>query len=122
MSELTESRCVPCRGGVPTLTDDEIAALEPQVPEWEVVEVDGIKRLTREIRTADFADAMKLAVGVGELAEEEQHHPDLHVAWGRLRVEIWTHKIRGLHRNDFILAAKVDDLAARVSEASPGSS
>ena len=109
-TELERGSCVPCRGGVPTLTEAEIAELKPHVPDWRVVEVDGIKRLTREFRFGDFKEAMAFAVKVGDLAEREGHHPDLHVAWGKVGVEIWTHKINGLHRNDFILAAKTDAL------------
>ncbi len=112
MTELTQSRCVACRGGEPTLTPQETAALRPQVPEWEVVEAEGIPRLRRTFRFKDFREALAFADRVGELAEAEQHHPDLHVAWGRVTVETWTHKIRGLHRNDFILAAKTDALFA----------
>ena len=108
MSELTSESCVPCRGGVPTLTDAEIAALLPRVPGWTVGEVDGVKRIQREFAFKDFRAAMEFAVKVGELAEREQHHPDLHIAWGKVNVETWTHKIRGLHQNDFILAAKAD--------------
>ena len=110
MMSLTQASCVPCRGGVPTLTDAEIAQLAPQVPEWQAIEVQGIKRLRREFRFKDFRSAMEFAIRVGELAEQEQHHPDLHVAWGRVAVETWTHKIGGLHHNDFILAAKTDRL------------
>jgi 4a-hydroxytetrahydrobiopterin dehydratase len=102
---------------VPTLTDAEIAALRPQVPEWSLAEVDGVKRLQREFRFKDFRTAMNFAVEVGELAEREQHHPDLHVAWGKVRVETWTHKIRGLHQNDFILAAKADQIYAEMKSA-----
>jgi len=109
---LYQSTCVPCRGGVPTLTDPEIAELLPEVPEWRVAEVDGVKRIERTFTFPDFREAMAFAVRVGELAEAEGHHPDLHVAWGRVRVETWTHKIYGLHRNDFILAAKTDKLYA----------
>jgi len=112
MAGLTQSTCIPCRGGVPTLTDSEIAALAPQVPEWRVVEVDGVRRLTREFPFPDFKSALDFAVEVGALAEREQHHPDLHVAWGKVVVETWTHKIRGLHQNDFILAAKTDEIYA----------
>lgn len=104
---LTKATCEPCRGGVPVLTDDEIAALMPEVPGWRVVEAAGVRRLTREFGFPDFAAAMAFAFRAGEIAEQEQHHPDLHVAWGRVGVEIWTHKIGGLHRNDFILAAKI---------------
>ncbi len=110
MEDLTQSACIPCKGGVPTLNREEISALRPQVPHWEVVEKEGIPRLTREFRFKDFREAMAFAVQVGEIAEREQHHPDLLVAWGKVVVETWTHKIKGLHRNDFILAAKVDKL------------
>jgi 4a-hydroxytetrahydrobiopterin dehydratase len=96
------------------LTDAEIAKLEPQVPGWSVAEVEGVKRLRREFEFKDFKEAMDFAVRVGELAEREQHHPDLHVAWGKVVVETWTHKIRGLHENDFILAAKTDEIYAGV--------
>jgi 4a-hydroxytetrahydrobiopterin dehydratase len=95
---------------VPTLGDREIAELLPQVPGWKVAEVEGIPRIRREFTFKDFRTAMDFAVRVGELAEREQHHPDIHLAWGRVMVETWTHKIRGLHRNDFILAAKASDL------------
>ena len=111
MNDLAQSSCVPCRGGVPPLTESEIAPLRAQVPQWQVVTVDGIARLRREFHFTDFRSAMAFAVHVGLVAEREDHHPDLHVAWGRLVVETWTHKIRGLHENDFILAAKIDRAA-----------
>ena len=110
MDDLLHSSCVPCRGGVPPLTQDEIAKLLPQVPGWQVIEKDGIARLSREYKLKDFRAALDFANRVGGLAEREQHHPDLHVAWGKVVVETWTHKIRGLHPNDFILAAKIDAL------------
>jgi len=93
---------------VPTLTESERAGLAPQVPEWRVAEVSGVLRLAREFAFPDFKSAMAFAVAVGEIAEGEGHHPDLHVAWGKVVVETWTHKIHGLHRNDYILAAKID--------------
>jgi 4a-hydroxytetrahydrobiopterin dehydratase len=111
MSELLQSSCEPCRGGVPPLGPDEARAMLAQVPSWRITEVDGISRIEREFTFPDFKTAMAFAVRVGELAEAEGHHPDLHVGWGKVRIETWTHKIRGLHRNDFILAAKVDALA-----------
>ena len=111
MESLTESHCEPCRGGVPSLTPDEVRALLPRVPEWHMVERDRTLRIERGFKFPDFATAMAFAVRVGELAEAEEHHPDLHIGYGRVRVETWTHKIRGLHRNDFILAAKIDQLA-----------
>ena len=110
MSGLTQSSCVPCRGGVPPMDDAEIAKLGPDVPEWRVFEREGIRRIGREYAFKDFRSALDFTVAVGELAEREQHHPDIHLSWGRVRVETWTHKIKGLHRNDFILAAKCDQL------------
>jgi 4a-hydroxytetrahydrobiopterin dehydratase len=112
MTELTQSRCVACRGGEPPLGREEIARLKPEVPGWQVVEEDGIARLRREFKFKNFREALDFANQVGELAEREQHHPDLHVAWGKVVVETWTHKIKGLHRNDFILAAKTDEIYA----------
>lgn len=112
MTELTQGACVPCRGGVPTLTPDEISALAPQVPSWRVTEKDGVSRLVREFSFKDFRQALDFTLQLGELADREQHHPDIHLTWGKVGVEIWTHKIRGLHRNDFILAAKSDALYA----------
>ncbi len=108
--DLAGGSCVPCRGGVPTLRPEELAALLPQVPHWRVVKSEGIQRIEREYAFEDFRRAMEFAVKVGDLAEREGHHPDLHVAWGKVRVEVWTHKIKGLHRNDFVLAAKTDGI------------
>lgn len=108
MATLKNEGCVPCRGGVPALTDDEIAGLRPDVPKWNVVERDGVKRLERAFVFPDFAQALQFTNRVGALAEEEDHHPALTTEWGRVTVEWWTHKIRGLHRNDFVMAAKTD--------------
>lgn len=110
MEDLIESRCTACRGGEPSLTDVEIAALRLQVPGWSVTSKDGVQRIERTYRFSDFKAAMAFADRVGELAEREGHHPDLHIGWGRVTVETWTHAIGGLHRNDFILAAKADQL------------
>ncbi len=107
---LVGMRCVACRGDEPTLTDEELAALLPQVPEWEVVEIDGVERLRRPFRFKDFATALRFTNQVGELAEGQGHHPALLTEWGRATVSWWTHKIRGLHRNDLIMAAKTDRL------------
>jgi 4a-hydroxytetrahydrobiopterin dehydratase len=108
MSDLADRTCVPCRGGVPPLAAEQIRRLRPQIPAWEVVRE---HHLRREFRTRDFASALDLANRIGAVAEEQGHHPDLHVAWGRVAVEIWTHKIDGLTESDFILAAKIDRLA-----------
>ena len=108
---LIQERCVACRRDAPTLTDDEIAVLHPQVREWELVEEDGITKLRRIFRFDDFAQALEFANRVGAIAEEEGHHPALLTEWGRVTVTWWTHAIRGLHRNDFVMAAKTDRLA-----------
>jgi 4a-hydroxytetrahydrobiopterin dehydratase len=109
-SDLTGMKCVACRRGEPTLTDEEIAAYRDQVADWEIVEIDGIKRLRRTFRFPDFASALRFTVAVGALAEAEGHHPALLTEWGRTTVSWWTHKIGGLHRNDLIMAAKTDAL------------
>jgi 4a-hydroxytetrahydrobiopterin dehydratase len=110
MKSLAEMKCVPCRTGEPTVTEEEMAELKPQVPGWQVVEQDGIKRLKRVFKFHDFAQALAFTNRVGEIAEEEDHHPVLATEWGRVTVTWWTHKIGGLHRNDFIMAAKTDQL------------
>lgn len=105
---LTDSVCVPCRGGDLPLTDGEIAGLVTQVPGWVVVEKDGVKRLERVFKCKDFVEALALTQKVGELAESQGHHPLIVTEWGRVSIQWWTHKIKGLHRNDFIMAAKTD--------------
>jgi 4a-hydroxytetrahydrobiopterin dehydratase len=109
---LTGMRCVACRKGEPTLSDAEIAAIHPQISEWEVLEIDGVKRLRRVFSFRDFAQALGFTDRVGALAEDEGHHPALLTEWGRTTVTWWTHKIGGLHRNDLIMAAKTDELSA----------
>jgi 4a-hydroxytetrahydrobiopterin dehydratase len=108
---LTAERCVACRRDAPTVSEAEIAELRPQIPEWELVELDGVKRLRRVFSFDDFSQALDFTRTVGALAEEEGHHPALLTEWGRTTVSWWTHKIKGLHRNDFIMAAKTDALA-----------
>lgn len=95
------------------MTDDEIAEFHLQVPDWDIVELEGIKRLRRVFSVDDFAQALELTNKVAVLAEEEKHHPALLTEWGRTTVTWWTHKIKGLHRNDFIMAAKTDQLYRR---------
>lgn len=109
---LTGEKCVACRRDAPTVTDADIAELHPYVQDWALVEVNGIKRLQRVFTFPDFAQALDFTRRVGEVAEEEGHHPALLTEWGRTTVTWWTHKIKGLHRNDFIMAAKTDQLAA----------
>ena len=111
MPSLASQRCVACRADAPRVTEAELAELRREVPDWEVVERDGIPRLERAFRFPDFAQALAFTRRVGTLAEAEGHHPALLTEWGRVTVTWWTHKIRGLHRNDFIMAAKTDQLA-----------
>jgi 4a-hydroxytetrahydrobiopterin dehydratase len=108
MSRLHEMRCVACRGGEPPLTDVQIEELLPEIEAWQIREVDGVKRLERTFKFRDFAGALAFTNRVGTAADEEDHHPLLITEWGRVTVQWWTHKIRGLHRNDFIMAAKTD--------------
>ena len=110
MDILKELKCVPCRGGEPTVTEDEIQNFLPQVPDWQINELDGIKRLERSYKFKNFREALEFTNQVGELAEREDHHPLLQTEWGKVIVIWWTHKIKGLHRNDFIMAAKTDEL------------
>lgn len=108
MTTLIEERCVACRKDSPKVTAEEIAELNPSIPEWELNEVNSVPRLERTFKLANFAEALAFTNEVGALAEEEGHHPAILTEWGRVRVSWWTHKIRGLHRNDFIMAAKTD--------------
>jgi 4a-hydroxytetrahydrobiopterin dehydratase len=110
METLTQMKCVACRKDTPTVTDAEIAEFHPQVSDWEIVELDGIKRLRRVFSFDDFAQALEFTKKVGELADEAGHHPVLLTEWGRTTVTWWTHKITGLHRNDFIMAGKTGEL------------
>ena len=111
MSELSKMKCTACRGGELTLTDDQIAELLPQVPDWQVVEREGVKRLERVFEFSNFAQALAFTNKVGDQAEEEGHHPALLTEWGKVTVSWWTHKIGGLHQNDFIMAARTDELS-----------
>ena len=106
--ELSEKRCGPCRGGVPAMGAEEAGRLISQVTGWTLEE--DSKGILREFRFRDFAEAMRFAQQIGELAEAEGHHPDLSVGWGYCAVRFQTHSIRGLHENDFIMAAKVNRL------------
>jgi 4a-hydroxytetrahydrobiopterin dehydratase len=109
MTNLSQLKCVACRGGDPKLTEAEIAELVPQVPDWQIIEIDGINRLQRVFKLKNFVEALDFANKVGVIAEEEDHHPMLVVEWGRLTIQWWTHVVKGLHQNDFIMAAKTDE-------------
>jgi len=108
MSSLANEKCIPCRGGVPALKGEELAALARELgAEWRVVDE---HHLEREFRFPDFGQALAFTNKVGAIAEEEGHHPDIYLAWGKVRVTIWTHKVDGLTRSDFVLAAKIERL------------
>ncbi len=105
---LSAKTCTPCRGGVDPMTADQAKEMLKQVPEWSLTHE--ATRLERRFTFKNFAEANRFVDLVGELAEEQDHHPDITFGWGYAVVEIWTHKIGGLHENDFIFAAKADDI------------
>jgi 4a-hydroxytetrahydrobiopterin dehydratase len=108
MDKLSGLKCVACRGGEPALTESQIKELHSQVPEWDLVERKNVKRLKRIFKFHNFAQALAFTNQVGELSETEDHHPAILTEWGRVTVTWWTHIIEGLHKNDFIMAAKTD--------------
>ncbi|GBG12681.1 4a-hydroxytetrahydrobiopterin dehydratase [Novimethylophilus kurashikiensis] len=108
---LTSKTCTPCQGGIPPLTPQEAEHFRSNVPDWELL--DNTTKVKRTFRTRNFMDAMGLARQVGELCEAEGHHADITFGWGYCKVVFQTHKINGLHENDFIMAAKVDQLASQ---------
>lgn len=105
-SDLADKQCVPCRGGVPPLRGEEVRKLSEQLGgSWAVVDE---HHLEKEYRFADFAEALAFTNRVGAVAEEQGHHPDIYLAWGRVALKVWTHKVDGLTESDFIFAAKAD--------------
>jgi 4a-hydroxytetrahydrobiopterin dehydratase len=109
---LTGESCVACRPGSPKVTDEEIRQFSSQIPEWDQIEVDGVKRLRRSFKFDGWMPAVDFANSVARVADQEDHHPTILIAWGRVTVTWWTHAIKGLHRNDFIMAAKTDEAFA----------
>jgi 4a-hydroxytetrahydrobiopterin dehydratase len=109
MTALADQTCIPCKGGVPPLRHDRIAALLTEVPAWSASED---HHLVRKFKVKDFAAALALVNRIGALAEEQKHHPDLAFGWGWVEAKVWTHKIDGLTESDFVLAAKIDRLPA----------
>jgi len=107
MAELAERQCVPCRGGVPPLKGDEISSLSGQLNGWQVINE---HHLQKGYTFKDFRESLAFVDQVGQLAEEQGHHPDICFGWGKAEVTIWTHKIDGLTESDFVLAAKIDKL------------
>jgi 4a-hydroxytetrahydrobiopterin dehydratase len=107
MASLASKTCVPCRGGVPALKGNTLETLHRQVPQWKVIDE---HHLTRAFTFPDFKQALDFVNRVGAQAEEQGHHPDIMLAWGKVEVTLWTHKINGLTESDFIMAAKIDAL------------
>lgn len=108
MSELAKQECIPCKGGVPPLAGDELVAVQERLGgNWNVVEGHHLEKV---YKFDDFRQALDFTVKVGEMAEQQFHHPDIYLAWGRVKVVIWTHKIDGLTESDFVFAAKADAL------------
>jgi 4a-hydroxytetrahydrobiopterin dehydratase len=110
MTALKDMKCVPCRGGEPPLTEEQINELRPQLVDWMVKEVEGVPRLERVFKFRNFSEAVEFTDRVAAIAEAQDHHPLIITEWGRVTVQWWTHKIKGLHRNDFIMASKTDGL------------
>lgn len=108
MSDLASKTCTPCKGGVPPLHGSELEAFERQVPGWKVMDE---HYLQKSYTFPDFARALAFVNRVGELAEQQGHHPDIYLTWGKVEIRTWTHKINGLTESDFILASKIDTLA-----------
>lgn len=110
--ELERAKCVPCEGGEPPLTPEQVQLLLPSVPGWVSMAVDGHPSLVRVFTFKNFAESVMFVNRVNEVAEAEGHHPDVTIHWGTVRLELWTHATGGLHRNDFILAAKISSLVS----------
>ncbi|GMG96444.1 4a-hydroxytetrahydrobiopterin dehydratase [Tepidimicrobium xylanilyticum] len=108
MESLANKKCVPCSIGAPTLEPEEIKKYFKSLKEgWKVIDNEKIEKT---YKFKDFKEALDFTNKVGKLAEEEGHHPNIHLSWGKVVIEVWTHKIGGLHENDFILAAKIDEI------------
>ncbi len=110
MIDLNRQTCAACQAGAPLVTQAQIDEFMPQLPDWQIIEIDGIKRLQRLYSLSNFVEALAFSNKVGEIAEREGHHPAILTEWGRVTVSWWSHKIKGLHVNDFIMAAKTDAL------------
>lgn len=111
MADLLAQKCIPCTGSLPSATEEEIKTYQTQIPEWDIVREQGELHLQRVYKFPNFQTALAFTNLIGEAAEAEGHHPSLLTEWGQVTVTWWTHAIKGLHQNDFIMAAKSDRLA-----------
>lgn len=108
--DLKNQVCVVCEVGAPTVSDEEMVKYQIEVPEWEVIEEEGMKRIRRMFAFPDFVKALTFTDAVAAISEQQGHHPRITLEWGKVEVCWWTHKIKGLHHNDFVMAAKTDEL------------
>ncbi len=107
---LNEQKCEACQAGAPKVSDEELAELMREIPDWQPVVINQVLQLQREYEFRNFRQALAFTNLIGELAENEGHHPEIVTEWGKVTLRWWTHKINGLHKNDFICAAKSDQL------------
>jgi 4a-hydroxytetrahydrobiopterin dehydratase len=112
MFDLSKQSCEACRANAPRVSDEDLKLLMPNIPDWQVIVVDGVMQLSREFGFSNFEQAMAFSNRVGEIAEVEDHHPAILTEWGKVTVSWWSHKIRGLHKNDLIMAARTDEVYA----------
>jgi len=117
MAGLNNEKCEACRRDSPSVTNEEVAQLQPEIPDWELTHENGIPKLDRVFKFRDFQMALDFTSELGALAEDQGHHPRLITEWGRVQVTWWTHKIRNLHRNDFVMAAKSDQVFLNLDDA-----
>jgi 4a-hydroxytetrahydrobiopterin dehydratase len=110
MDTLTQQKCTACRSDAPSVSEDEVSELRQQIPEWDIVDREGVPQLQRVFEFENYPDALSFTMKVGEAAEDEGHHPAMLVEWGKVTVNWWTHKIHNLHKNDFIMAAKTNEI------------
>ena len=110
MFDLSKQSCEACRADAPKISDEDLKLMMPNIPDWSVIVVDGVMQLSREFDFSDFAEALAFTNRVGEIAEAEDHHPAILTEWGKVSVTWWSHKIRGLHKNDLIMAARTDEV------------
>lgn len=112
MFDLSKQSCEACRADAPRVSDEDLKLLMPNIPDWQVIVVDGVMQLSREFGFSNFEQAMAFSNRVGEIAEAEDHHPAILTEWGKVTVAWWSHKIKGLHKNDLIMAARTDEVYA----------
>ena len=110
MFDLSKQSCEACRADAPKISDEDLKLMMPNIPDWSVIVIDGVMQLSREFDFNNFAQALAFTNRVGEIAETEDHHPAILTEWGKVTVTWWSHKIRGLHKNDLIMAARTDEV------------